>query len=86
MASYHIQLRTDSEVREALTVERDDLNALRVEMARFVGELLKDHASVIWEDGAWRIDVTDNVGLILYVMYVSATNTPATRSIFRPGL
>ena len=83
MATYHIQLRTESEVREALTVERDNLNALRIEMARFVGELLKDHAGVIWDDGEWRIDVTDDVGLILFVMHVSATNTPATRSIFK---
>lgn len=60
MSRYTIQLRTDSHVQEALEVERDDLTALRVELARFVGELLKDHAEQIWVDEEWRVDVTDD--------------------------
>jgi hypothetical protein len=37
----------------------------------------------IWEDQDWRIDVTDEGGLILYVMEVSATNTAATMTLKR---
>jgi hypothetical protein len=84
MATYHIALRTESHVREALEVERDDLTALRVELARFVGELLRDHANQIWEDEDWRMDVTDADGLILYVMQISATDSAATM-LYRPG-
>jgi hypothetical protein len=47
-------------------------------MARFVGELLKDHAELIWADQDWQIDVTNDEGLILYVLHISATETPAT--------
>ena len=78
MAKYHIELRTESTVWETLNVEREKLTDLRVELARFVGELLKEHAQKIWVDEDWRVDVTDETGLILYVMHISASETPAT--------
>lgn len=78
MPKYHIALRTESTVWETLDVERDNLTELRVELARFVGELLQEHANQIWVDEDWRVDVTDGKGLILYVMHVSASQTPAT--------
>ena len=78
MALYNIAFRTDTHVRDVLRVERDDLTGLRIEMARFVGELLKDHAEQIWVDEDWRVDVTDEDGLILYVMQISATKSAAT--------
>lgn len=78
MTRYNIQLRTESHVPTAVEVEREDLTALRIEMAQFVGELLEDHASQIWVDEDWRVDVTDESGLILYVMQITATETPAT--------
>lgn len=78
MPHYHIELRTADRVWESLDVERSDVEGLRVEMARFVGELLKEHAQQIWLDQDWRLDVTDEAGLILYVMHISATNAAAT--------
>lgn len=83
MAHYHIELRTADRVSETLAVERDDIRGLRIEMAQFVGELLKDHAEEIWADQDWRIDVTDETGLILYVMHVSATNSAAATPLRR---
>lgn len=78
MPHYHIELRTAERVWDTLDVERADVDALRVEMARFVGQMLRDHAKQVWADQDWRIDVTDEAGLILYVMHVSATDTAAT--------
>ncbi len=78
MPQSSINLRTASSIADSWPVERDDLTALRVELARFVGEMLKDHANQIWADEDWRVDVTDEKGLILYVMHVSATDTAAT--------
>ena len=51
---YNIELRTQSTVRETLPIESEDLTALRVQVAQFVGALLQDHAQQIWidEDGA----------------------------------
>lgn len=42
----------------------------RLDLAQFVGELLKDHAELIWVDKDWQVDVTDASGLILYVMHI----------------
>ena len=81
MARYNIALRTESHVSETLAVEMSDLTELRVEVARFVGQLLRDHANQIWVDEDWRVDVTDESGLILYVMQLTATNSAATASI-----
>ena len=78
MPRYNIEVRTESHVAETLAVQAEDLSALRVEVAQFVGELLRDHAAQIWSDEDWRIDATDESGLILFVMHVSATNTAAT--------
>ncbi|TRW14753.1 DUF6894 family protein [Glacieibacterium frigidum] len=72
MALYHINIRTESHIAECIDVERDDLTGLRLEMARFVGELLRDHAEQIWVDEDWRVDVTDANGAIIYVMHIGA--------------
>ena len=83
MALYNIELRTDTHVGETLQVESEDLRALRVELAKFVGELLKNHADRIWVDQNWRVDVTDERGLILFVIHVLATDTAATALLNR---
>lgn len=77
MPRYFIGLRSETHLHETVEVERDDLTLLRIELARFVGELLKDHAEQIWQDRDWRVDVTDEHGLILYVMEISASEAPA---------
>jgi hypothetical protein len=80
MPKYHINIRTESHIAETVDVERNDHTALRIELARFVGELLKDHAELIWKDEDWQIDVSNDDGLILYVMHIAAMKTPATMS------
>ena len=83
MAKYNIELRTQDRVWDTFSFEKDDIRALRIEMAQFVGTLLKDHAEQVWEDQDWRVDVTDERGLILFVMHISATDTAATMPLRR---
>lgn len=78
MPHYNIELRTERRVWETRSVERADLTALRAEVAKFVGELLQQHSEQIWEDQDWRIDATDETGLILFMMRIFATDSPAT--------
>ena len=78
MAQYNIHLRSESHIANTWKVEKDDLAELRIEMARFVGEMLTNHAALIWADQDWQIDVSDATGLILYVINVSASGTAAT--------
>jgi hypothetical protein len=78
MAKYTINLRTESHIAGATHVEMATLTDLRVEMAKFVGEVLKDHAALIWVDEEWKVEAADAQGLILYSMYVSAFRSAAT--------
>lgn len=78
MPNFHIELRTADQVWDTVDVESDDIDALRIEMAQFVGELLRDHAGKIWADRDWRVDVTDEAGLILYSINIFATDSAAT--------
>ena len=78
MPRYHIELRTQDRVWETITVDKDDHTDLRIEVATFVGELLKEHAAQIWVDEDWRVDVTDDSGLILFVMHLFVTDSAAT--------
>jgi hypothetical protein len=74
---YNNLLRTGKLVWEALEVDSACLTDLRIEVAQFVGELLKEHAGKVWADEDWRVDVTDADGLILYVMHISAVQAQA---------
>jgi hypothetical protein len=85
MSVYNINVRTASHIADTHQVEKTDLTELRVEMARFVGEMLKDHADLIWADEDWQVDVTDASGLILYVIHVSASATAATQGSLPRG-
>jgi hypothetical protein len=60
MPSYNIELRNAERIWETLAVEADDVDALRVEVATFVGELMRDHARTIWQDqsGAWTLPMS----------------------------
>jgi hypothetical protein len=78
MPIYNINIRTESHIANTLQVNKESLTELRLELARFVGELLKDHAELIWADEDWQIDVTDGEGLILYVLQMTASETAAT--------
>lgn len=77
MAQYNIELRNAERVWETFEVEHDDITALRVEVSAFVGEMLRDHASKIWADQEWRVDVTDANGLIMFVLHLFVTDSPA---------
>ena len=81
MPQYRINLRTESHISDTLVVEQPDETALRTEVAKFVGETLRDHAQQIWADEDWRVDVADERGLILFVLQVTAYDTAASRSL-----
>ncbi|MGY2904566.1 hypothetical protein ACVWVY_003587 [Bradyrhizobium sp. URHC0002] len=55
----------------------------RVEAAKRIGLLLHAHAGALWVDEDWQMDVTDEKGLILFVINVSAMRSSAT--YFKPS-
>jgi hypothetical protein len=82
---YKIELRTQDRIWETVEFQSEDLKGLRIEVARFVGEMLKDHAEKIWEDEDWRVDVTDDDGLILFILHLFVTDSPMIKPPTRPS-
>jgi hypothetical protein len=81
VAFYNFEVRTETDVLLTEGAELPDSRAARVEAAKRIGDLLKDHAGQLWVDREWQMDVTDADGLILYVIHVSAMKTPATHAL-----
>ncbi len=79
MPLYHFEVRTPTHVMLTEGVELTDNTTARVEAARRIGVLLSDHAGQIWVDQDWQMDITDETGLILYVIHVSTMKSAATQ-------
>ncbi len=50
----------------------------REEASRRIGQLLLEHAGQLWIDEEWQMDITDDNGLILFVIRVAVLKSPAT--------
>jgi hypothetical protein len=78
MAFYNFEVRTETHVLHTQGAELPDNNAVRVEAAKRIGALLDEHAHQLWVDQDWHMDVTNEIGLILYVIQVSTMRSAAT--------
>jgi hypothetical protein len=65
-------------VTAAEVAELRDSEEARVEAAKRIGLLLHAHAGKLWVDEDWQMDVTDDAGLILFVINVAAMSSAAT--------
>ncbi len=81
MPIYRIGLCLADKSVEQMDVELPDCCRLRSELATFAGQMLKDQPHRIWSDGDWRIEATDESGLILYVLVLFAAGSAATTSV-----
>lgn len=80
MAAFHFVVRTDTHVLLSDSVDLPSLKTARVEASKRVGDLLRTHAEAIWVDKEWQMDVTDETGLILFIINVSTMKSSATIS------
>ena len=74
---FHFQVRTETHVMLTEVVDLSDSDEARIEAAKRIGLLLHAHASKLWVDEEWQIDVTDDTGLILFVINISAMKSAA---------
>lgn len=75
---FHFQVRTPTHVLHTQVADLASLDAARVEAARRSGQLLSEHAAQLWVDEDWRMDVTDEKGLVLFVIIISTMKSAAT--------
>jgi hypothetical protein len=77
MARYFFHLRNGDSYADAEGMEFADLQACRVEAARMLSGILRDRASEFWDKQSLKLMVTDEKGLILFVLALSAVEAPA---------
>ncbi len=68
MPRYHFEVRTPTHVMHTEGAELSDHTTARIEAARRIGLLLNEHAGQVWVDQEWQMEITDEAGLILYVI------------------
>ncbi|MDB5700803.1 MAG: hypothetical protein JWL66_1002 [Sphingomonadales bacterium] len=51
---------------DAEGIELPDLNAAREEAVLLSGGLLSEHGKQFWKDEKWKMDVTDEAGVVLF--------------------
>lgn len=54
-----------------------DLDAARAMAARYTGDVLKSDPAQVWHNGQWRVEVTDDAGILLFTLLTLAIDAPA---------
>ncbi|MFL5298526.1 MAG: DUF6894 family protein [Phenylobacterium sp.] len=77
MPRFYFHTEDGHALRDREGVSLPDVAAARQEAVRALGEILKERSEDFWSDGLLRMSVTDQAGLTLFVVEVSATDAPA---------
>jgi hypothetical protein len=60
-------------------VDLPNLESARQHAARLLGERLTASPGAFWEADEWRVDVTNNSGLLLFTIHCAGVVAPAGR-------
>ena len=77
MSRYFFSVCKDSHPPDTSGADLEDAKSARREATLRMAEEMKANPDVIWNDEEWRIDVTDETGLILFSVYSSAIKSAA---------
>jgi hypothetical protein len=77
---YHFHLRRDRDSPDNEGCELSGLDDARGIAARYLGALIADSGSALFNDGDWHLDVTDHRGLILFTGQVAGFSSSAVCS------
>ena len=77
MPRYFFHTEDRRSLLDRVGVEFDTLAEAKIEAVQMMGEMLKDTARQFWDASAMKVIVTDEGGLILFVLGLSAFEAPA---------
>ena len=81
MARYFFHTENGDRHTDEDGLELPDLAAVKREAIRTLGDMLRSRDDRFWESNSFRLIVTDDRGLILYVLDVSGVEAPAVRPL-----
>ncbi|WP_237482884.1 DUF6894 family protein [Lichenibacterium dinghuense] len=62
MPRFHFYVHNGREALDEEGIDLPDVRAARTEAVRLAGGMLLDRASLVHDDGAWHLSVTDGCG------------------------
>lgn len=80
MARYFFHTENGDRHTDENGLELPDLAAVRREAIKSLSEMIKNRGERFWERNSFRLIVTDEKGLILYVLDVNGVEAPAVRT------
>lgn len=79
MPQFNVVVRADDRVVFTEGIEAPGSEEARDQATRRFGDLMREDADRLWADEEWLMHVTDEAGLILYMIAMIAHRTSATR-------
>lgn len=61
-----------------------NLAAARIEAIRLAGELARDRPREIWDERIFRVEVSDETGMLLCTVIILGLDAPAARGLRQP--
>lgn len=77
MPRFFFNVHDDHALLDDTGTDFPNIAAAKAHVPRFVGELIRDSEATFWDCDMWRLEVTDEIGLVLFVVHVSAAVSPA---------
>ena len=77
MPRFHFNVHDGHDIKDGEGVELLDFSTARREAIRLSGAILEDEADQFGAGEDWRLEVTDETGLILFLMTFSIMQSPA---------
>lgn len=76
MARYHFATADGTYCADEEGVEMTGIQAAKLEGARLCGEILKDRPETLWDDGHFRVIVTNEANMTAFEILVIAIPAP----------
>ena len=76
MPRYFFNLADGSREQDTDGVELPDIAAARLMAVEHAGELLGSEPTKLWQHGQWRVEVTDERGILLCTVITLAIDAP----------
>jgi hypothetical protein len=77
---YHFHIQDGHNMPDQQGTELPSLQAARVEAVERAGAVLQKSAQHFWNGEEWKLDVTDDKGLLMFSLVFVAFESPASRS------
>jgi hypothetical protein len=77
---FHTNHPSERDIQDDQGITYPSIHAAKCEAVAYAGRLLADSATSFWDDGDFELTVTDDSGVILFMMRVVGFEAEAARS------